>query len=173
MFASQALDVDPDLIIVGKGIANGYSLGCVVINQGQVTGLLEGQWNTIEINPISCAAALATLDIIYEENLLRNCREMGARLLTGLQALQKRFPIIREVRGAGLNFTLEFIQMENNSSPSSSAAWDLVCFSLEHGLLTYCASSWSQIICIIPPLNVTADQVDSALYILGLGLERI
>ncbi|MBU4446910.1 aminotransferase class III-fold pyridoxal phosphate-dependent enzyme [bacterium] len=173
MLASQALDVKPDLTIVGKGIANGYSLGCVVIKHGIVPGLLEGGWNEIEVDPISCAAALATLDVIYTENLLKNCREMGDRLLAGLHVLQKRFPIIEDVRGAGLNLTLEFIQMENNSSSKSSAAWDLVCFSLEQGLLTYCAGSRSRAVCMIPPLNVTEDQVDSALRILGQGLERI
>ena len=64
-------------------------------------------------------------------------------------------------------------QMENNSYPNSSAVWDLGCFSLEHGLLPYFAGSRSQAICMMPPLNVTEDQVDSALCILGKGLERI
>lgn len=173
MLASQALDVYPDLTIVGKGIANGYSLGCVVIKRVIVPGLLEGGWNEIEVDPISCAAALATLDVIYTENLLKNCREMGDRLLAGLHILQKRYPIIEDVRGVGLNLTLEFIQMENNSSPNLSAAWDLVCFSLEHGLLAYCAGSRSRSVCMMPPLNVTEDQVDSALLILGQGLKRI
>ncbi len=173
MLASQALEVCPDLTIVGEGIANGYSLGCVVIKESIVPGLLDSGWNEIEVDPISCAAALATLDVIYSENLLKNCREMGDRFLAGLHILQKRYPIIEDVRGAGLNLTLEFIPMENNSSPNSSAAWDLVCFSLEHGLLTYCAGSRSQAVCMMPPLNVTENQVDSALCILGQGLERI
>ncbi len=173
MLASQALEVCPDLTIVGEGIANGYSLSCVVIKESIVPGLLDSGWNEIEVDPISCAAALATLDVIYSENLLKNCREMGDRFLAGLHILQKRYPIIEDVRGAGLNLTLEFIPMENNSSPNSSAAWDLVCFSLEHGLLTYCAGSRSQAVCMMPPLNVTENQVDSALCILGQGLERI
>ena len=104
---------------------------------------------------------------------LKNCREIGSRLLAGLQILQKRYPIIEDVKGAGLNLTLEFIQMENNSSSNLSAAWDLVCFSLEHGLLTYCAGWRSRTVCMTPPLNVTEDQVDSAVDILGKGLERI
>jgi 4-aminobutyrate aminotransferase len=173
MLASQALDVDPDLTIIGKAIANGFSLGCVAIRQGIVPGLLEGGWNEIEVDPISCAAALATIDVLYTENLLKNCREMGDRFLAGLHVLQKRFPIIEDVRGAGLNLSLEFIQRRNNSSPNSSAAWDLACFSLDRGLLTYCAGPQSPIVWMMPPLNVIKDQVDSALCILGQGLERI
>ena len=58
----------PDLTIVGKGIANGYSLGCVLIKHEIIHGLLEDGWNDIEVDPISCAAALATLDVIHTEN---------------------------------------------------------------------------------------------------------
>ena len=173
MLASQDLDVYPDLTIVGKGIANGYSLGCVIIRQEIVQGFLEDVWNDVEVDPISCTAALTTLNVIYTEDLLKNCQEMGGRLLDGLQVLQIRYPFIEDIRGMGLNIALEFINMENNSSPPLSAAWDLACFSLQHGLLTYCVNSQSRFVCLMPPINVTKDHIDRAIYILEQGLNRI
>jgi 4-aminobutyrate aminotransferase len=101
ILTSQTCDINPDLVILGKGIANGYELGCVVINHSVVQGLIEDTWNAIEINPISCAAAVATLNVIKEQDLLINCREMGDRLLIGMQDLKQKFPAISEVKDQG------------------------------------------------------------------------
>jgi len=173
MLASLDLDIYSDLTIVGKGIANGTSLGCVLIRQEIVQGLLEDVWNDIEVNPISCAAALATIEVIYKENLLENCREMGKRLLDGLQVLKKRYPFIEDVRGVGLNLAIEFMKTKISSSTDFSAAWNLACSSLQHGLLTYCANSQSHSILLMPPINVTENQIDSALAILEQGIIKI
>ena len=173
MLASLDLDICSDLTIVGKGIANGTSLGCVLIRQEIVQGLLEDVWNDIEINPISCAAALATIEVIYKENLLENCREMGKRLLDGLQVLKKRYPFIEDVRGVGLNLAIEFMKTKISSSTDFSAAWHLACSSLQHGLLTYCANSQSHSILLMPPINVTENQINSAVDILEQGIIRI
>jgi 4-aminobutyrate aminotransferase len=173
MLASQDLDIYSDLTIVGKGIANGISLGCVLIRQEIVQGLLEDVWNDIEVNPISCAAALATIEVIYKENLLENCREMGKRLLDGLQVLKKRYPFIEDVRGVGLNLAIEFMKTKISSSTDFSAAWNLACSSLQHGLLTYCANPQSHSILLMPPINVTENQINSAVDILEQGIIRI
>ena len=172
MFASQAFKVDPDLTVFGRGIANDFPLGCVVIKHGLVAGLLEGQWNTTEIDPISCAAALATLGVIDDEDLLCNCLRMGARLRTGLQVLQNRFPMIGAVRGVGLNCSLEIVSTEDPSLPCASSARTLVNNLLDHGLLVYSAGAHGNILCLMPPLNVTEDQVDCALNILEQCLEN-
>jgi 4-aminobutyrate aminotransferase len=169
MLASQNLEIYSDLTILGKGIANGYSLGCVLIRQELIQGLLEDVWNDIEVDPISCAAALATIDVINTDNLLENCREMGKRLLDGLQVFQKRYPFIEDVRGVGLNLEIKFMKTKINSSTDISAAWNLACSSLQHGLLTYCANSQSDSILLMPPINVTENQIDSALAILEQG----
>ncbi len=173
MLASLDLDIYSDLIIVGKGIANGYSLGCVLISQEIVKGLLEDVWNDIEVDPISCAATLATIEVIYTENLLENCRKMGKRLLDGLQVLQKRYPFIEDVRGIGLNLAIEFMKTKISSSTDFSAAWNLARTSLQHGLLTYCANSQSRSILLMPSINVAECQIDSALAILERGIINI
>ncbi len=173
MLASLDLDIYSDLTIVGKGIANGISLGCVLIRQEIVHGLLEDVWNDIEVNPISCAATLATIEVIYKENLLANCREMGKRLLDGLQVLKNRYQFIEDVRGVGLNLAIEFMKTKISSSTGFSAAWNLACSSLQHGLLTYCANPQSHSILLMPPINVTENQINSAVDILEQGIIRI
>jgi 4-aminobutyrate aminotransferase-like enzyme len=173
MFASQLVQVDPDLIVAGNGLANEYPLGFVVIKYGRIFGMLEGQWNTTEIDPISCAAALAVLNIIDAEDLLCNSRQMGSRLRTGLQVLQKRFPMIGAVRGAGLNCALEIVSTTEPSIPCSSAASTLVNLLLDHGLLVHRAGAHGNLLCLLPPLNVTEGQVNSALNILEQCLERL
>jgi 4-aminobutyrate aminotransferase-like enzyme len=172
VLAVQTLGLYPDLMIIGKGLANGFSLTSVVRMDGGISGLVEGHLNGFEPTPISLAAALATLNVIHDENLLSNCRMMGARLFVGLQALQKRFPTIGNVWGAGLNLTLELIRVEDGKTPDPAAALDLLCFSLEHGLLAHRTGSRGQAICLTPPLNVTEDQIDRALYILEQGLSK-
>jgi len=166
MLASQDLDIYSDLTIVGKGIANGYSIGCVLIREEIIQGLLEDVWNDIEVDSISCVAGLTTIDVIYTENLLENCREMSKRLLDGLQVLQKRYPFIDDIRGVGLNLALEFMKTKIRPSADYSAAWGLACSSLQHGLLTYCANPQSHSILLMPPINVTENQIDSALDII-------
>jgi 4-aminobutyrate aminotransferase len=173
MFASLDLDIYSDLTIVGRGIANGYSLGCVLIKHEIVQGFLEGVWNDIEVSPISCSAALATIEVIYTENLLENCREMGKRLLDRLQDFQNTFPFIKDVHGLGLNLALEFMKTEICSSRNFSPAWDLACSSLQHGLFTYCANSLSDSVLLMPPINVTERHIDRALAILEQGIDKI
>jgi 4-aminobutyrate aminotransferase len=172
LFAVQMLELYPDLMIIGKGLANGFSLSAVVLMDGDISGFVEGQLDGFEPTPISLAAGLATLNVIQEEDLLSNCRTMGARLFDGLHALQKRFPTIGNVCGAGLNLTLELVRVEDDETPDPEAALDLLCFSLEHGLLAYRTGSQGQAICLTPPLNVTGDQIDRALYVLEQGLSK-
>ena len=173
MVSSQGLDIDPDLIILGKGIANGYSLGCVVIKHGTVSGLLEDNLSTIEFNPISCAAALATLEAINDKNLLINCREMGIRLLKGLLVLKNKYTMIRDVRGSGLNLNIELSHSGYTSAPNSPEIKDLVYLCLDNGLLVYRTDPSGRTVCLMPPLNVTEDQVDQALCKLDNGLENL
>jgi len=108
MFAAQTLGVQPDIMAVAKGIANGIPLSAVAASRE-----LMSQWSagshgtTFGGNPVACAAALATLDVIREENLLANATQMGQRLLQGFRTLQATYPVIGDVRGIGLMAALE------------------------------------------------------------------
>ncbi len=173
MFAAQTFGVQPDIMAIAKGIANGFPLGATVARHE-----LMSQWpagshgTTYGGNPLACAAGLAVLDIIRDENLLENCRTMGARLLHGFRALQTKYPFIGDVRGVGLMIAMELVQ-PGTKEPDGSAAMAVLEGCLERGLLGYMAGLKGQVIRLIPPLIVSETQVDEALAILDQSLAAI
>jgi 4-aminobutyrate aminotransferase len=162
-FACQALGVEPDILCLAKGIANGFPLGATAAR-----GELMGKWSpfshgtTFGGNPVSCAAALATLEVIRDEGLLENARLRGAYMLEQLRELQAETPIIGEVRGVGLMIAVEFVR-PGSKEPGSEAAHRILQRSLDAGLLTYPCGHWSQTIRLIPPLTVTREQAEEGL----------
>jgi 4-aminobutyrate aminotransferase len=171
MFAAQVFNVRPDIMAIAKGIANGFPLGATVASRE-----LMGRWSagahgtTYGGNPVACAAAVATLEVIREENLLPNCRAIGSRLREGLQGLQRNYPLIGEVRGIGLMAAVEMVVPGSEKAPHPAAATAVLQNCLERGLLGYMAGLYGQVIRFMPPLNVTAAQVDEALAILDESL---
>jgi len=170
MFAAQTFDVQPDIMAIAKGIANGFPLSATVASHE-----LMSQWSagahgtTFGGNPIACAAALAVLDVIREENLLENCRVMGARLLDGFRGFQQKFPFVGDVRGLGLMIAMEMVE-PGTKTPNGAAAQAVLDACLERGLLGYMAGLKGQVIRLIPPLNVTEAQIDEALNIIDQSL---
>ena len=165
-FACQTLGVEPDILCMAKGIANGFPLGATAARRE----LME-KWGpashgtTFGGSPISCAAALATLEVIREENLLENSRVQGAYMLGQLAELQAETRSIGDVRGVGLMVAVEFVRPGAGKEPGSDAARRILQRSLDGGLLTYPCGHWSQTIRLIPPLTVTREQVDEGLAV--------
>jgi 4-aminobutyrate aminotransferase len=163
-FACQTLGIEPDILCLAKGIANGFPLGATAARRE-----LMMKWSpfshgtTFGGNPIACAAALATLEVIRDEGLLENARLQGAYLLEQLRELQAETPIIGDVRGVGLMIAVEFVRPGTSKEPGSEAARHILQRSLEAGLLTYPCGHWSQTIRLIPPLTVTREQVQEGL----------
>ena len=167
MFAAQVFNVRPDIMAIAKGIANGFPLSATVASRELMSQWLPGSHGTtFGGNPIACAAALATLDVICEENLLENCRKMGARLLEGFRALQDKYSIIGNVRGLGLMVAMEFIVPSQGKTANPEAATAVLENSLKRGLVGYMAGLHGQVFRLMPPLNVTETQVEEAMTIL-------
>jgi 4-aminobutyrate aminotransferase len=165
-FACQALGVEPDILCLAKAMANGFPLGATAARRE----LME-KWGpashgtTFGGSPISCAAALATLEVIREENLLEKARVQGTYMLEQLAELQAETRIIGDVRGIGLMVAVEFIRPGANKEPGTDAVRQILQRSLDGGLLTYPCGHWSQTIRLIPPLTITREQVDEGLAI--------
>ncbi len=165
-FAAQALGVEPDIVCLAKSIANGFPLGATGTRQE-----IMRQWGaashgtTYGGSPISCAAALATLDVIRDENLRENARVQGAHLLETLGELQAESPIVGDVRGVGLMVAVEFIKPGTDKEPNTGAVRRVLERALEDGLLLYPCGHWTQTIRLIPPLTITREQVDEGLEI--------
>jgi 4-aminobutyrate aminotransferase len=166
LFASQAFEVEPDIICMAKGIANGFPLGAI----GARSELMK-KWGpfshgtTYGGSPVSCAAGLAVLDVIREENLLANACEQGSYIMEKLHELREKSPIVGDVRGIGLMIAVEFVVPTRNNEPNTEAVQRILNRALENGLLVYPCGQWTQTIRLIPPLNVARDQVDEALSI--------
>jgi 4-aminobutyrate aminotransferase len=152
MWAIQNFEVEPDIVLAGKGIASGLPLGAMIARESLMTWEVGAHGSTYGGNPLSCAAALATLELI-EGGLMDNAREIGGVLLDGLRAIQVRRPSIREVRGLGLMIGVEFADHETMVAVEHAA--------FRRGLLVLgCGDS---VVRISPPLVFRRDQALTAL----------
>jgi 4-aminobutyrate aminotransferase len=164
-FATQALGVEPDIVCLAKSIAGGFPLGATAARRD-----LMRQWGaashgtTFGGSPVSCAAALATLDVIREENLLENARRQGAYVKTALEELKAETPLIGDVRGLGLMWGVEFVR-PGTKEPNPEVVTRILQRALEGGIILYPCGHWSQTIRLIPPLTITRAQLDEGLAI--------
>ena len=165
-FAAQTFGVEPDILCLAKGIANGFPLGATAARRE-----LMQKWGpashgtTYGGSPVSCAAALATLAVIREERLLENARVQGSYMLEVLRELQAEAPVLGDVRGVGLMIAAECIKPGQGKEPDPEAVRRILRRALQGGLLLYPCGHWSQTIRLIPPLNVTREQVEEGLAI--------
>jgi 4-aminobutyrate aminotransferase len=173
LFAVRHWDVDPDIVVMAKGIASGMPLSGILAKTSLMELLPPGSHGgTYGGNAVSCAAALATLDVIEDEGLVANARERGAQLLDGLRQLATSHPSVGDVRGLGLMVALELVQPGDGDGrtpdPALTKRIQAACF--DRGLLVLTAGTYVNVIRIIPPLVTTADEVDQALAILDESL---
>jgi 4-aminobutyrate aminotransferase len=174
IFAVRHWDVEPDIVVMAKGIASGLPLSGLIAKKELMDRLPPGtHGGTYGGNVVSCAAALATLDVIEEEGLAVNARERGAQFLAGLRALQAKHPSIGDVRGLGLMVALEFVKPGEGDGrvPDSSLAKRVQAECFDRRLLLLTAGTSVNVIRIIPPLVTTEEEVDQALAILAEALE--
>jgi 4-aminobutyrate aminotransferase len=147
--------VVPDVVTSGKGIASGLPLGAMIARDDLMIWELGAHGSTYGGSPISCAAALATLDVIEEEGLLANADRVGEILLAGLRDIQTRHPLIRDVRGKALWIGLGF------DSHETAARVEIEAF--RRGLLMLTCGD--DAIRISPALTFREDQAREALRI--------
>ena len=174
MFAAQVFKVQPHIMAIAKGIASGFPLSATASSRELMHEWKAGaHGTTFGGNPVSCAAALATLQVFREEKILENCREMSAKFLDSLTQLKNGCPGIGDVRGIGLMLAMEMIIPGSEKQPDPAAAMQVLQLALERGLLAYMAGTYGQVVRFIPPLNVTREQIDTALNILDDVLRQV
>ncbi|MBO5601652.1 MAG: aminotransferase class III-fold pyridoxal phosphate-dependent enzyme [Prevotella sp.] len=147
-FAHQWLDIQPDIITVAKGIANGFPMGAVLISPALKP--IYGQLGTtFGGNPLACSAALAVLDVFEQEQLVENAHMVGEYLIEQLKDLQKEYPIITEVRGRGMMIGVEL------AVPYKEIRQRLL---FEQHCFTGCAGT--NTLRLLPPLCLTKTEAD-------------
>jgi 4-aminobutyrate aminotransferase len=154
MWAIQHFGAEPDILLVGKGIASGMPLGAMVARDDLMTWEVGAHGSTYGGNPLSCAAALATIDLI-EDGLVENAERIGSFLLDGLREMQARRPLIKEVRGLGMMIGIEFEDHDTMIAVEQAA--------FRRGLLVLGAGD--DVIRMCPPLVFRRDQAETALEV--------
>jgi len=168
MFGIEHWEVDPDILTAAKGIANGAPLG-VTIARTEIADSFTGLTiSTFGGNPVSMAAALATIEVIEEENLAENSYEVGKHLREGLEDLQKKFPSIGDVRGLGLMQACEFVK--EGKEPDGILVGKLFEEMKKLGVLIGKGGLYGNVIRISPPLNVTKSEVDDFIQAMDTAL---
>jgi len=161
-WAIENFGVEPDIITSAKGIASGMPLGAMIARKEIMSWPKGSHGNTFGGNPISCAASLATIDLI-EKHYLQNVREVGEHTLDALAEIMARHPSIGDVRGIGLMIGVEFVQNRETKDPAVDLRDEVVNLAFELGLLTLgCGQS---VIRISPPLSTTKSEIDEGLMI--------
>jgi len=168
--------VEPEMMTMAKGIANGAPLGAVVATPEIADALTKNTISTFGGNPISCAAANATLTIIERDNLTENAARLGERLREGLLRIQAAHPrVVGDVRGMGLMQAIELVVDETagDRTPNLALTARFMEETKKRGLLIGRGGLPGTSIRISPPLNIGAAEVDEALQIIGAALDAI
>ncbi|MDQ0287594.1 putrescine aminotransferase [Desulfofundulus luciae] len=178
MFACEAENVEPDIMCLAKSLGGGMMPVGAYITTDEIWKKAYGgmekallHTSTFGGNAMACAAALATIQVIYEENLVEQAREKGAYFLARLKELQERFPLLKEVRGRGLMIGLEFNQPGGLASKvtfglanklAEEYTGSLVAGELlnNYGIITAYTLNNPNVIRLEPPLCVTREQID-------------
>jgi 4-aminobutyrate aminotransferase len=167
--AIENFSVEPDVVLLAKGLASGLPLGAVIARKRYMDWESGTHGSTFGGNPVSCEAALATIDLI-EGELMDKALKTGSRLLKRLKMLRKLHPIIGDVRGKGLMIGVELVKDKKSRKPHKEAADQIVQRAFKKGLLLLpCGES---VIRFSPPLIISPEQVDIALEIFTEVLSR-
>jgi len=171
MFGIEHWEVEPDIMTMAKGIANGAPLG-VTIARTEIADSFTGLTiSTFGGNPVSMAAALATIEVMEEEKLAENAYEVGQHLRVGLEDLQKKHPSIGDVRGKGLMQACEFVK--ENKVPDTAIVGKLFEEMKKLGVLIGKGGLYGNVIRISPPLTVTKSEVDDFIRAMDVALSAI
>jgi 4-aminobutyrate aminotransferase/(S)-3-amino-2-methylpropionate transaminase len=174
MFASEHYGIEPDLIVTAKSLGGGLPLAAVTgraeIMDAPGPGGLGG---TFAGNPLSCAAALATLDLFEKTNLLTRANELGDRFQRRARQWQRRWPIVGDVRGLGGMQAVELVKSPESKTPATEETKQITQYCYEHGLITITAGSYSNVIRVLVPLVATNEQIDEGLDVLESALAAV
>ena len=172
-FGVEHFGVDPDIMTSAKGMANGIPIGWTITTP-EIAGSLQGLTiSTFGGNPVSCAAAQATVEFIEKENLLTHVSKMGDYFRGLLTDLQKSHPRIGDVRGMGLMIGVELVTDKKSKTPDPQSVLKLFEETRKLGLLIGKGGLYGNVLRISPPMTVTKDQIDAAFKVLKSAFEGI
>ena len=164
MWACEYEGVEPDIMLTAKGLGSGMPIGAFIARESIDDWKGGAHGSTFGGNPVCCAAAIATLDLV-ESGLMANAERLGAQLISGVRQLAERHDMIGDVRGKGLMVGMELVKSRSTKEPHPDASRKLVDTAFHHGLLLLgCGKS---VIRLAPPLVIDELDIDRGLNLLG------
>ncbi len=174
LFASEQYGIEPDILVTAKSLGGGLPLAAVTgkaeIMDAPGPGGLGG---TFAGNPLSCAAALAVLDIFEKDNLLERAKELGDRFQKRARHWQMHWPVIGDIRGLGGMQAIELVKSAETREPSPDQTKQITKYCYEHGLITITAGSYGNVIRVLVPLVIDETQMDEAMDVLEAGFASV
>ncbi len=174
MFAVEHGGVEPDLILVAKSLGGGFPLAGVIGRAELMDATAPGGiGGTFGGNPVACAAALAVIDVIEEDQLAGRARRLGEVLRDRMRSWQERYLAIGDVRGLGAMNAMELVADRDRKTPAPDLASAVIRACHDRGLLVLKAGLHDNVIRLLPPLTVSDADLDQALDILAAGLADV
>jgi len=172
-FGIEHWEVEPDIITSAKGMANGMPVG-LTVTRSEIADTFQGLTiSTFGGNPVTAVAARATIEYIEEENLLENAHTVGGYFRGKLEELQRKYPLIGDVRGMGLMQGLELVRDRKTKEPAAAELTQLMERTKENGLLIGKGGLYGNVVRISPPLNISNADVDEAVKLLDKSFAEI
>lgn len=166
-FAMEQMGVAADLTTFAKSIAGGFPLAGVCGKAEYMDAIAPGGLGgTYAGSPIACAAALAVMEVFEEEHLLDRCKAVGERLVTGLKAIQKKYPVIGEVRALGAMIAVELFENGDSHKPNAAAVAQVVAKARDKGLILLSCGTYGNVLRVLVPLTAPDEQLDKGLAII-------
>lgn len=175
MWGYQHYGIVPDIVTLGKPMGNGHPISAVVARRElmETFGSKKMYFNTFGGNPVSCAAALAVLEVLEEEALMAHARETGEYVLAGLRRLQEKYALIGDVRGRGLFFGVELVRSRDTQEPATAEARQLVNAMRDRRILLSKIGMYDNVLKMRPPMPFGREHADLLLEALDECLAEI
>jgi len=170
MYAAEHFDIKPDIICLAKGIASGMPLGAIIASSSVMDWQYGSHASTFGGNPVSCAAASATLDLLYD-SLMKNAREVGAHIRKRLDTFPEKYKIVGEIRGMGLMIGVEIVKNKKIREAGSKLRNQIIQEVFKNGLLLLGCGSNTLRIC--PPLDITKEEADLGIDIIEAAIAKL
>jgi len=172
MFAIEEYGVEPDIMVMGKGIANGFPISCFIAREEIADAFQPGDHlTTFGGNPVSCAAALANIEFMIEMNLAEETARKGEMLQESLKSLEPKNVAIGDIRGKGLMVGIEIVKDPKSKEPAPEEAGKIRSALREKGVLIGVGGAFANVIRIQPPLIISEDELERVTSLLKEVME--
>ena len=173
MFAIGHYGVEPDIMATAKGIADGFPLGAFTARANVGGAFKPGDHlSTFGGNPVSCAAALANIDVLIDEKLSENSAARGEQIMKRLKKTVEISPLIGDVRGKGLMIGVELVK-DKAKTPAVAETKEVRRLCREAGMLVGAGGTFANVIRLQPPLTLTATEADRICDVVGEAVKKV